>query len=220
MRYRANVADSASNPGFSFYELELFIDGDVTDYSSFYIEYNLMHSDKPDPENVWIDLHVPLRPAFAYGGMGLRIGNYQVPFGYENDDNEGYMYQGRASVNHSLIHGEKIDGWHMEVPTITGSTMTMQLRVRSASLILSWVDHTGCHQVLIRAVSTTRQIPKVLYIRVILRAMAATSCFLRLLFLLLRMRALEISHFWSLAKLLWESINQSMPGMNPVIKKC
>ena len=113
MRYRANLVDSAKSPGFSFYELEFFADGDVTDYSSFYIEYNLMHSNKPDPENVWIDLHKPMKEAFTHGGMGVRIGHYQVPFGYENDDNEGYMYQGRSGINHSLIHGEKIDGWRM-----------------------------------------------------------------------------------------------------------
>ena len=112
-RNRINFDDAASKPGFEFYEIELFIDGDITDYSSFYIEYDLMHSNHPEPENVWIDLHAPMRPAFAFGGMGLRLGHFQVPFGYENDDNEGYMYHGRSSVNHSMIHGETIDGWKM-----------------------------------------------------------------------------------------------------------
>jgi len=113
MRYRFNFEDKGSSPGFSFYEAELFIDGEITEYSQYIIEYNLMHGDKPDPENVWIDLHQPFRPAYRHGGRGVRIGNFQVPFGYENDDNEGYFHQGRGTVNHSLIHGERIDGWRM-----------------------------------------------------------------------------------------------------------
>lgn len=113
MRYRYNFNDKGSNPGFSFYEAELFIDGEITEYSQYMIEYNLMHGDVPEPENVWIDLHQPLRPAYRHGGRGVRIGNFQVPFGYENDDNEGYFHQGRGTVNHSLIHGERIDGWRM-----------------------------------------------------------------------------------------------------------
>jgi hypothetical protein len=112
-RNRINFDVEGSNPGFEFYELEFFIDGDITDYNSFYIEYTAMHKTKPEPENVWIDLHAPMRPAFAQGGMGIRIGHYHVPFGYENDDNEGYMYHGRSSVNHSLIHGETVDGWKL-----------------------------------------------------------------------------------------------------------
>ena len=113
MRYRANFNDKAGDPGFSFYEAELFIDGEITEYSQYMIEYNLMHANAPEPENVWIDLHAPFQPAFRHGGRGVRIGNFQVPFGYENDDNEGYFHQGRGTVNHSLIHGEAVDGWNM-----------------------------------------------------------------------------------------------------------
>jgi hypothetical protein len=114
LRNRINLEPEGTKPGFEFYELEFFIDGDVSDYASFYIEYTLMHKTKPEAENVWMDLHAPMRPAFAHGGMGLRLGNFHVPFGFENDDNEGYMYQGRASVNHSLVHGmSDIDGWKM-----------------------------------------------------------------------------------------------------------
>ena len=112
-RNRINLETEGTSPGFEFYELEFFMDGDITDYNSFYIEYTAMHKNKPEPENVWIDLHAPMRPAFAQGGMGVRIGHYHVPFGYENDDNEGFMYHGRSSVNHSQIHGRTVDGWKL-----------------------------------------------------------------------------------------------------------
>ena len=39
MRNRINLEPEGSKPGFEFYECELFIDGDLSDYSSFYIEY-------------------------------------------------------------------------------------------------------------------------------------------------------------------------------------
>jgi len=113
MRYRHNIHKIGSEPGFSFYELELFIDGEINEYSSYYIEYNLMHADRPDPEDVWLDFHLaPDKSAFS-GGTGVKIGNFHYPFGWDNDDNEGYVYGGRITVNLPLIRSQRVDGWRI-----------------------------------------------------------------------------------------------------------
>ncbi len=113
MRYRQNVHKAASNPGFQFYELELFIDSALNDYSSVYMEYNLMHENTPDPEDVWMDFHTSPGDIAATGNTGVKIGNIHYPFGWDNDDNEGYVYGGRTSVNVPIIRDQRVDGWRI-----------------------------------------------------------------------------------------------------------
>ncbi len=110
MRNRTNMEKEGANPGFQYYELELYIDSAVHDNVSVYMEYNLVHETSPEPEDVWVDIHKPGELA-ATGGTGLKIGNFHAPFGWDNDDNDGYVYGSRTTTNVPLIKSERIDGW-------------------------------------------------------------------------------------------------------------
>lgn len=113
MRYRQNEKTHASEPGFQFYELELFLDSALHKNLSIYAEYDLIHEKHAEAEDIWIDLHTEDGPLAFAGGTGLKIGNFHYPFGWDNDDEEGYVYGGRTSVNSSLIRGQRIDGWRL-----------------------------------------------------------------------------------------------------------
>ncbi|MEW6009092.1 MAG: FlxA-like family protein [Candidatus Omnitrophota bacterium] len=113
MRYRQNQSSDAGDPGFQFYETELFLDAALHKYLSAYIEYDLIHENHAQAEDVWIDLHTDKGPLAFAGGTGMKIGNFHYPFGWDNDDEEGYVYGGRTSVNTSLIRGQRIDGWRL-----------------------------------------------------------------------------------------------------------
>ncbi len=113
MRYRENIHEKTSSKGFQFYELELFLDSALNDYSSVYTEYNLMHENTPDPEDVWIDFHTKPGEIAATGNTGVKIGNFHYPFGWDNDDNEGFIYGGRTTVNVPTIRDQRVDGWRI-----------------------------------------------------------------------------------------------------------
>jgi len=113
MRYRENQKTDAGANGFHFYELELFIDATVHENVSLYAEYDLIHSGSAEAEDVWIDLHTMEGPLAFAGGTGVKLGNFHYPFGWDNDDEEGYVYGGRTSVNNALIRSERIDGWRL-----------------------------------------------------------------------------------------------------------
>ena len=113
MRYRQNEKTHASEPGFQFYELELFLDSALHKNLSIYAEYDLIHEKHAEAEDIWIDLHTEDGPLAFAGGTGLKIGNFHYPFGWDNDDEEGYVYGGRTSVNSALIRGQRIDGWRL-----------------------------------------------------------------------------------------------------------
>jgi len=40
----------------------------------------------------------------------LKIGQFHVPFGWDNDDNEGYVYGGRTSVDSSYVRSQRLEG--------------------------------------------------------------------------------------------------------------
>ncbi|MBI4682084.1 MAG: hypothetical protein HY757_03160 [Nitrospirae bacterium] len=108
-RYRHNLDEKGGSPGFQFYEAEMFMDSAIHDNASAFVEYNLIHSKAPEPENVWIDFHKSGELA-ATEGTGLMIGHFQPLFGYlNNDDNESYIYGGRTTVNVPLIREKTID---------------------------------------------------------------------------------------------------------------
>jgi len=113
MRYRQNQRGDAATPGFQFYETELFLDAALHENVSAYVEYDLIHENHPQAEDIWIDLHTEKGPLAFAGGTGLKIGNFHYPFGWDNDDEEGYVYGGRTSANTSLIRGQSIDGWRL-----------------------------------------------------------------------------------------------------------
>ncbi|PJC48407.1 MAG: hypothetical protein CO035_03635 [Candidatus Omnitrophica bacterium CG_4_9_14_0_2_um_filter_42_8] len=112
-RYRQNEHTVASNPGFQFYETELFIDAALHDNVSTYVEYDLIHENHAQVEDAWIDFHTKEGPLAFGGGTGVKVGNFHYPFGWDNDDEEGYVYGGRTSSNVPLIRGERIDGWRL-----------------------------------------------------------------------------------------------------------
>ena len=113
MRYRENQNTDAGSNGFQFYEIELFIDAILHDNASIYIEYNLLHNGNAEVEDAWIDLHTTDGPLAFAGGTGMKIGNFHYPFGWDNDDEEGYVYGGRTSVNNTLVRAQRIDGWRL-----------------------------------------------------------------------------------------------------------
>jgi hypothetical protein len=110
MRHRQNINDEGSSPGFQFYEIGLMADAQLNDWTAGYIEYNLHHSTASEPEDVWIDLHLPEGPMAYAGGTGLKIGHFHAPFGWDNDDCEGFVYGGRTTVNAPLMRHEPFDG--------------------------------------------------------------------------------------------------------------
>ncbi|OIO35176.1 MAG: hypothetical protein AUJ74_06955 [Candidatus Omnitrophica bacterium CG1_02_44_16] len=113
MRYRQNQNTDATTPGFQFYELELFLDAALHKNVSIYSEYDLIHETHAQAEDVWIDLHTDEGLLAFAGGTGMKIGTFHYPFGWDNDDEEGYVYGGRTSANTSLIRGQRIDGWRL-----------------------------------------------------------------------------------------------------------
>lgn len=111
MRYRQNEKSDASSHGFQFYEAELFLDAAPHKNLSAYIEYDLIHENHAQAEDIWIDLHTQEGPFAFAGGTGMKIGNFHYPFGWDNDDEEGYVYGGRTSANTTLMRNQRIDGW-------------------------------------------------------------------------------------------------------------
>jgi type II secretory pathway pseudopilin PulG len=112
-RYRQNEHTVASSPGFQFYEIELFIDAALHDNVSTYVEYDLIHENHAEVEDAWIDFHTKEGLLAFAGGTGLKVGNFHYPFGWDNDDEEGYVYGGRTSVNTALIRSQMIDNWRL-----------------------------------------------------------------------------------------------------------
>jgi hypothetical protein len=113
MRYRENEKTDAGENGFQFYEIELFVDASLHENLSLYIEYNLIHAGNAEAEDAWIDFHTAEGPLAFAGGTGLKLGNFHYPFGWDNDDEEGYVYGGRTSVNSALIRNQRVDGWRL-----------------------------------------------------------------------------------------------------------
>jgi hypothetical protein len=102
---------SSSSEGFRAYEIpELFIDATVNDYVTAFAELPLAYEGGGiELEDGWIDIHKPLELA-ASGDTGLKIGQFHVPFGWDNQDNEGYVYGGRSIVNPPYSRNKKLEG--------------------------------------------------------------------------------------------------------------
>lgn len=112
-RYRENFnAENqvvAKDEGFQLYEIELFLDAAVNDYTSIFVEYPISHKNALNPGNTWIDFHWPGELAGSEN-TGLMIGNFSPRFGYLNyDDNQSWIYGGRTTTNTTLIRGQSID---------------------------------------------------------------------------------------------------------------
>jgi len=103
--------DTSSNIGFRAYELpELFLDANLTDKISFFTEIPLIYEGGATSlEDGWIDFHFPGELA-AKGDTGVKLGQFHVPFGWDNDDNEAYVYGGRTSVDNTLVRTQRLDG--------------------------------------------------------------------------------------------------------------
>lgn len=109
MRYRQNMDKQGSNPGFQLYEVEFFLDSAVNPNTSFFVELPIMHSNKPDLGNAWIDFHKEDELA-ATGNTGLMIGHFMPWFGYYGyDDNQSWIYGGRTTTNTTLVRGQSVD---------------------------------------------------------------------------------------------------------------
>lgn len=116
LRYRYNtqygsVDAQKAKQGLEFYEIELFIDNDINDYASIFIEYPISHSNYLNPGSVWADFHLPGMQAAA-GGIGIMVGNFSPLFSYLSyDDNQSWIIfgGGRTTTNTPLLRGSKID---------------------------------------------------------------------------------------------------------------
>lgn len=110
MRYRQNIHNNgAAKPGFELYEVELFLDSAVNKNGAFFVELPIMHSNKPDLGNAWVDLHKEGELA-ATGYSGFMIGHFMPWFGYYGyDDNQSWIYGGRTTTNTTLVRGASID---------------------------------------------------------------------------------------------------------------
>ena len=109
MRYRQNMAKEGANPGFQLYEVELFLDSAVNKNSAFFVELPIMHSNKPDLGNTWVDFHSEGELA-ATGSTGLMVGHFMPWFGYYGyDDNQSWIYGGRTTTSTTLIRSLTID---------------------------------------------------------------------------------------------------------------
>ena len=109
LRYRENMDKGGSNPGFQFYEVELFFDSAVNKNGAFFVELPIMHSNKPDLGNAWVDIHSEDELA-ATGSTGLMIGHFMPWFGYYGyDDNQSWIYGGRTTTNTTLVRGQSVD---------------------------------------------------------------------------------------------------------------
>ncbi len=109
-RYRSNTDRQVlTDYGLQFYEIELFMDANVNDYTSVFIEYPISHKNYLNPGNAWIDFHQPGELAGAEY-TGLMIGNFSPRFGLLNyDDNQSWVYGGRTTTNTPLVRGKSID---------------------------------------------------------------------------------------------------------------
>ncbi|MBI5144462.1 MAG: hypothetical protein HZA30_05290 [Candidatus Omnitrophica bacterium] len=110
LRYRQDLNENVNtDQGFQFYEIELFLDAAVNDYTSIFVEYPISHKNYLNPGNAWVDFHFPGELA-ASEYTGLMIGNFSPRFGYLNyDDNQSWIYGGRTTTNTTLIRGRSID---------------------------------------------------------------------------------------------------------------
>lgn len=109
MRYRENMDKDGADPGFQLYEVELFLDSAVNPNGSFFVELPIMHSNKPDLGNTWIDFHKEGELA-ATGSTGLMIGHFMPWFGYYGyDDNQSWIYGGRTTTNTALVRNQSVD---------------------------------------------------------------------------------------------------------------
>jgi hypothetical protein len=101
---------SSSHEGFRGYEIpELFIDATINDYVTSFVEVPLAYEGGGiELEDGWIDIHKPLELA-ASGDTGLKIGQFHVPFGWDNQDNEGYVYGGRSVVDPPYSRNKRLE---------------------------------------------------------------------------------------------------------------
>ncbi len=102
---------SSSSMGFRAYELpEIFLDSNLTENVSFFAEVPLAYEGGGTTlEDGWVDLHFANGLA-ATGNTGVKIGQFHTPFGWDNDDNEAYVYGGRTSVDNTLVRSQRLDG--------------------------------------------------------------------------------------------------------------
>lgn len=107
---QAMGSGSGSSEGFRGYELpEIFWDATLGDNVSVFAETILAYEGGSSAiEDVWIDLHLDKKLA-ATGNTGLKIGQFHLPFGWDNDDNEGYAYGGRTSVDSTYVRSQRIE---------------------------------------------------------------------------------------------------------------
>lgn len=92
-----------------FYEIELFLDAELNDFTSIFVEYPIHHKNFLNPGNAWVDFHRPGELA-ASEYTGLMIGNFSPRFGYLNyDDNQSWVYGGRTTTIPSLFRSKAID---------------------------------------------------------------------------------------------------------------
>lgn len=109
LRYRENMHKDGTKPGFELYEVELFLDSSVNEHGAFFVELPIMHSNKPDLGNAWVDFHKEGELA-ATGFTGLMVGHFMPWFGYYGyDDNQSWIYGGRTTTNTALVRNQKID---------------------------------------------------------------------------------------------------------------
>ncbi|MFZ5799968.1 MAG: hypothetical protein ACOY3D_01120 [Candidatus Omnitrophota bacterium] len=110
LRYRENLRDDGSKPGFELYEVEFFVDSEINKNANIFVELPIMHSNKPDLGNTWVDIHREGELA-ATDYTGLMIGNFMPWFSYYGyDDNQSWIYGGRTTTNTALVRSQKIDG--------------------------------------------------------------------------------------------------------------
>jgi hypothetical protein len=109
---------SNSSEGFRFYEVELFFDAALTENVSVFAEYPILYENGgATMEDAWIDIHFADELA-ATNKTGLKIGQFHMPFGWDNDDNEGYVYGGRTGVDSSLVRSTRFNGQRLRTRQI------------------------------------------------------------------------------------------------------
>lgn len=113
MQYKQPLGNgSGSSDGFRAYEIpELFINAKVNDNVDVFTEAIFQYeggAKELELEDSWVDIHFQDELASA-GNTGLKIGQFHVPFGWDNDDNEGYSYGGRTSVDASYARSQRVE---------------------------------------------------------------------------------------------------------------
>lgn len=109
MRYRQNFDEQGAKPGFELYEVEFFFDSAFNKNASMFVELPIMHSNKPDLGNAWVDFHSEGELA-ATDSTGIMLGHFMPWFGnYGYDDNQSWIYGGRTTTNTTLVRGTAID---------------------------------------------------------------------------------------------------------------